>query len=115
MFQLEDYDSKSHKDYGKADYLRLEAGQRIRNITLTGISEGSNQYGYFCMAFFKTQEGAKGFINLSSKLVDEFTVASSSGRVLNPELRDEEIWVGKRSFITETGEKRSFLEWEFEE
>ena len=115
MFDLEDYSTESHKDYGKADYLRLEVGKRIRNITLTGISEGSNQYGYFCMAFFKTDTNAKGFINLSPKLVDELTAASSSGRVLNPELQDEKIWVGKKAFVTDSGDQRSFFEWEFEE
>lgn len=115
MFDLEDYTQETHKDYGKADYLRLEVGKRIRNITLTGITDGENQYGYFCMAFFTTDTGAKGFINLSPKLVDELTVASSSGRVLNPELRDEKIWVGKRAFTTDAGDQRSFFEWEFEQ
>ncbi|MDD3708623.1 MAG: hypothetical protein PHR17_10250 [Aminobacterium sp.] len=114
MFELEDYDASTHKDYGKADHLRLVAGQRIRSITLTGITDGENQYGYFCMAFFTTDTGAKGFINLSSKLVDEFTVATSSGRVLNPDMRDRKIWIGKRGFITDSGEKRSFFEWGYE-
>jgi hypothetical protein len=42
LFELEDYDASIHKDYGKTDYLKLEVGQRIRNITLTGVSDGEN-------------------------------------------------------------------------
>lgn len=115
MFDLEEYSTESHKDYGKADYLRLEVGKRIRNITLTGITDGENQYGYFCMAFFKTDTGANGFLNLSPKLIDEFTKLSLSGVVLNAELRDKKIWIGKKGFISDSGEKRSFLEWGFEQ
>lgn len=114
MFELEDYEATTHKDYGKADHLRLGEGQRIRNITLTGVTDGENQFGYFCMAFFKTELGAKGFVNLSPKLIEEFTELSTSGIVLNPELRDKKIWIGKRGFITDSGEKRSFFEWSFE-
>lgn len=114
MFELEEYEATTHKDFGKADYLRLEDGKRIRNITLTGVSDGENQFGYFCMGFFRTDTGANGFLNLSPKLIDEFTKLSRSGVVLNPELRDKKIWIGKRGFITDSGEKRSFFEWGFE-
>lgn len=115
MFELENYEASSHRDYGKADYLKLEDSQRIRKITLTGVSDGENQFGYFCMAFFRTDTGAKGFINLSPKLINDFTEFTSSGVVLNPELRDKKIWIGKRGFITDSGEKRSFFEWGFEQ
>lgn len=115
MFDLEDYTQETHKDYGKADYLRLEAGKRIRNITLTGITDGENQYGYFCMAFFTTDTGARGFINLSPWLIKDFTMESSSGRVLNPDMRDKKIWIGKKVFITGTGDQRSIFEWRFEQ
>lgn len=115
MFELEDYKIESDKNFGKAEYLKLEEGKRIRNITLTGIAEGENQYGYYCIGFFKTDAGAKGFVNLTPRLIKEFTVDSSTGQVLNPELRDKRIWIGKRDFINNAGEKRSFLEWGFEE
>ena len=115
MFDLEEYNTETHKDFGKADYLKLEEGKRIRNITLTGVTDGENQFGYFCLGFFKTETGAKGFVNLSPKLIEEFTELSTSGVVLNPELRDKKIWLGKRGFISDSGEKRSFIEWEFEQ
>jgi hypothetical protein len=115
MFELEDYDASTNKDFGKAVYLRIEVGKRIRNITLTGVSDGVNQYGNFCLGFFKTVSGAKGFINLSPRLIDEFTLVTPSGVVLNPDLRDKQIWIGKRGFVTDSGEERTFLEWGFEE
>lgn len=115
MFELEDYSQETHKDYGKADYLRLEEGKRIRNITLTGVADGVNQYGSFCLGFFKTDTGAKGFINLSQKLINDLTVDSLTGIVLNPNLRGRKIWIGKRGFLTDSGEKRSYFEWGLEQ
>lgn len=115
MFELEDYKPQTDKNLGRADYLKLEEGKRIRNITLTGIAEGENQYGYYCIGFFKTDAGARGFVNLSPRLIKDFTVNSSTGLVLNPELRNRKIWIGKRSFINDAGERRSYLDWGFEE
>lgn len=115
MFELEDYKPQTDKNFSKAQYLKLEEGKRIRNITLTGIAEGENQYGYYCIGFFKTEAGARGFVNLTPRLIKEFTVNSSAGRVLNPELRERKIWIGKRGFINNAGERRSYLNWGFED
>ncbi|MDD4009596.1 MAG: hypothetical protein PHQ67_07260 [Fermentimonas sp.] len=110
MNDIDDYEI-TNTGYGIAPYVRLEEAKYIRNIILTEVSVHETEFGDYYMAAYRTDDGGVGFIRLPPKFFLEFSVVSSSGRALNPNLRDTKIWVGKRTFITASGEKRSIFEW----
>ncbi|MDD2537741.1 MAG: hypothetical protein PHU61_04620 [Candidatus Absconditabacteria bacterium] len=109
MFSTEAYNQNTATN-DKASVLKLIPNERIRNITLTGIFEGEGEYGLYTIAFFKTEDGKKGVLQLSPKLQEAFVQQTASGAILKPEFKGLRIWIGKKSFEAD-GQEKTVLEY----
>ncbi|MDD3040544.1 hypothetical protein [Bacteroides sp.] len=118
MVKLEGYDSKSTAaDNSSRTILKLEAGQRIRNVEVTGCIEGVSDYGAYTLIQLEAEDGELLSLMLGGNVfgrngVKALTIGEPGSRIINPAIIGKKVWIGKSQPVASKN-KKSYFNFQF--
>jgi hypothetical protein len=122
MVKLEGYSSEeaeTQNSNANRTMLKLEAGQRIRNVMVTGVTEGVSDYGAYTIVQLVAEDGEELALMLGGNVfgrngIKALTSGEEGGRFVNPGVGGKKIWIGKSTAVPSKKSKgKSYYNFQF--
>ncbi|MDD4247562.1 MAG: hypothetical protein PHT13_00390 [Methanosarcina sp.] len=122
MVKLEGYNSENtdaQTENANRTLLKLEAGQRIRNVIPTGVAEGVSDYGAYTIVMLEADDGEQLSLMLGGNVfgrngVKALTSGDEGFRVVNPAVAGKKVWIGKSTAVASKKSKgKSYYNFQF--
>ena len=103
MVNVEDYSKEENVEVERS-VLKLGAGQRVRNVSVTGCIEGVSEYGSYTLVFLEADGGEQLSLLLGENVfgtngVAALTIGEPGSKTVNPAILGKKIWIGKTTAI----------------
>ena len=122
MVTIEGYSSEeaeTQNSNANRTMLKLEAGQRIRNVMVTGVSEGVSDYGAYTIVQLVAEDDEELALMLGGNVfgrngIKALTIGEEGARAVNPSVIGRKVWIGKSTAVPSKKTKgKSYYNFQF--